>query len=243
MTSPNKLMTNFSQFSRILLTSTFLLTFGCSNATTTENVATIQSSASADSLITINADIWADNWFALYSNEQLIIEDSVPFNTERSFNNESFSFNIDLPASFSVIIKDFYENDTGLEYIGSRRQQLGDGGFIAQFFDASTDKLLAVSNDSWRCTVIHQAPTNPQCARDDNPEQSCKANISSEPAGWMATNFDDSQWPSATIHSVRTVRPHGGYSDIDWVNQAELIWSNDVEIDNVVLCRFTIDAN
>ncbi len=191
----------------------------------------------------IKADIWADNWFALYQDQELVKEDSVAFNTERSFNSESFSFETQLPASFSVIMKDFYENDSGLEYIGSRRQQIGDGGFIAQFFDAQTGQLIAVSNDSWQCTTIHQAPLNKQCARDDSPIKTCETNINEAPAGWMAADYDYSNWLPATVHSSNTVRPHGGYRDVSWVSDAQLIWGEDIEVDNIVLCRFTIDAH
>lgn len=197
--------------------------------------------ASTSNALEIKADVWADNWFALYQDEQLIKEDSVAFNTERSFNSESFSFTTDLPASFSIVMKDFYENDSGLEYIGSRRQQMGDGGFIAQFFNAQTDELIAVSDDSWQCTSIHQAPLNKQCARDDNPTETCEANISEEPVDWMASNYDYSSWPPATVHSANTVRPHGGYRNVNWVDEAQLIWGEDVEVDNIILCRFTID--
>lgn len=203
---------------------------------------TLLACSSASNALEINADIWADNWFALYQGEELIKEDSTAFNTERSFNSESFSFSADLPATFNVIMKDFYEDDSGLEYIGSRRQQMGDGGFIAQFFDAESGDLIAVSDDSWRCTVIHQAPLNKQCSGDNNPIETCQSNISEQPEGWMAEDFDVSGWPQATVHSARTVRPHGGYRNVNWVSDAELIWGEDVEVDNVLLCRFTIDA-
>jgi hypothetical protein len=53
----------------------------------------------------------------------MINEDPVPYNTERSFNAESFVFEEALPAQINVILKDFKENDSGLEYIGSRRQK------------------------------------------------------------------------------------------------------------------------
>lgn len=35
------------------------------------------------------ADVWADNWFAMYIGDRLVAEDSVPIITERSFNAES----------------------------------------------------------------------------------------------------------------------------------------------------------
>ena len=90
---------------------------------------------------TINADVWADNWYALYLGADLIKTDSVPYNTERSFNADSFAFEAARPAQFNLIVKDFKENDSGLEYIGSPRQQIGDGGFSAQFRDAATGEL------------------------------------------------------------------------------------------------------
>ena len=102
---------------------------------------------------TLRADVRADNWFALYVGAELIKEDSVAYYTERSFNSESFSFEADLPAQINVIIKDFKENDTGLEYIGSPRQQIGDGGFIARgYSDARMRSAADVSAYSTRRT-------------------------------------------------------------------------------------------
>ena len=58
---------------------------------------------------TINADVWADNWYALYVGEELVKEDSVPFNTERSFNKDSFPFATTYPVQLNLIIKDYKE--------------------------------------------------------------------------------------------------------------------------------------
>jgi len=88
----------------------------------------------------------------------LVIEDSVSINTERSFNSETFTFKANYPLSLNFILKDFKENDTGLEYIGSRKQQLVDGGFIAQFTNKTSGEVIAVTDSDWRCTVIHNAP-------------------------------------------------------------------------------------
>lgn len=191
----------------------------------------------------IDVDVWADNWFALYLEGELLAEDPVQYNTERSFNAESFSFSTELPAYFSLIIKDFKETDSGLEYIGRRGQQIGDGGFMAQFIDGNSGELLAVSNDAWRCIAVHQAPLNRSCVRSENPDATCESNITPEPDGWKFASFDDSGWPSAVIHSANAVRPHGGFDSIDWQPPAKLIWSADLEIDNTVLCRFTLASN
>lgn len=69
-----------------------------------------------------------------------------------------------------MILKDFKENDTGLEYIGSNRQQMGDGGFIMQVKDSSGN-IVAVTDDSWKCKVIHDAPLDTSCESSDNPQE------------------------------------------------------------------------
>lgn len=116
----------------------------------------------------LSADVWADNWFALYDSNGLIKEDSVSINTERSFNAESFNFTTQANV-LSFVLKDYKANDTGLEYIGTNRQQMGDGGFIMQIEDQKTGDIVAVSDNSMKCLTIHTAPLNKQCERDSNP--------------------------------------------------------------------------
>jgi len=204
---------------------------------------TVACASSVSNADTLKADVWADNWFALHAGDDLIKEDSVPYNTERSFNKESFEFDIELPAQLSFVIKDFKENDTGLEYIGSPRVQIGDGGFAAQIFDATTSKLLAVSSSEWRCITIHQAPLNHSCLRSSDPETDCQSIVGAEPEGWTNASFDDSDWPNAVEHSARAVQPRRGYDEVTWHDDVKLIWSADLETDNTVLCRFTIPAS
>jgi len=111
----------------------------------------------------ITAEIWADNWFALHINGAPVAEDSVPYLTERSFNAERISFRADLPMTVAIELRDYMENGTGLEYIGSRRQQMGDGGAIIQFLRG--DAVIGVSSDAWKCHVAQQAPVDASCAR------------------------------------------------------------------------------
>ncbi len=191
---------------------------------------------------TINADVWADNWYALYVGEELVKEDTVPYNTERSFNKDSFSFDTTYPVQLNLIIKDYKEDDSGLEYIGSGRQQIGDGGFAAQFFDADSKEVIAGSNESWRCLAIHRAPLNKSCERSEDPTADCQTDISSEPENWKATGFDDSAWPNAVVHSAQEVRPRHGYDEIDWHDSVKIIWTDDLETDNTILCRAIISA-
>jgi len=185
----------------------------------------------------IEADVWADNWFALYLETDLIEEDSVAYNTEQSFNKETFTFTADLPAQIAIIAKDFKENDSGIEYIGRPRQQIGDGGLSAQFRDAQSGEVIAVSDETWRCKSIHRAPLNKSCERSPNPMQDCEMDISPEPEGWKSADFDDSEWPNAIVHTAAAVRPLRGYHEVDWVAGAKLLWADDLEIDNTILCR------
>ena len=163
--------------------------------------------------------------------------------TERSFNAEAFVFNADYPLQLNFVAKDFKENDTGLEYIGRGNQQMGDGGFIAQFTDDATGEPVAATNDAWRCLVIHEAPLDRACEDEDEPLPGvgpCGFQAAAEPEGWRAPGFDDGGWPSAVEHSAAAVRPKGGYDVIEWRDEARLIWSADLETQNTLLCRLTV---
>lgn len=190
---------------------------------------------------TISADVWVDNWFAFYVNEDKTAEDSVSITTERSFNKESFSFEAERPFALNFVVKDFKENDTGLEYVGSNRQQMGDGGFIAQF--SSGGNAIAVTDSNWRCLVVHDAPANKSCEKERNPvagSGACGFTETAEPDGWKAVNFDDSAWPTATEHSASAVGPKDGYDQVRWDSAANIIWGPDLETNNTLLCRMVV---
>ncbi|MCR9088953.1 MAG: PEBP family protein [Rhodobacteraceae bacterium] len=192
---------------------------------------------------TFSADVWADNWFEMRIDGVQVAEDSVPITTERSFNAESFSFEAETPFVIGLVAKDFKENDTGLEYIGSRRQQMGDGGVILQIRDAA-GQTIAVSDGSWRCLVTHSAPLDKACERESDPvagEGVCTFEITEEPANWDRPDFDASGWRPADVHSERAVSPKDGYDRIRWSSAAEFIWGPDLEQDNTVLCRLAIE--
>jgi hypothetical protein len=194
--------------------------------------------------LTIKGDVWADNWFTFYLGDKLLLEDSVPITTERSFNAETFTFKADYPLVLNFIVKDFKENDTGLEYIGTRKQQMGDGGFIAQFTDTGTGQVIAATNADWKCTVIHEAPLDKACENEANPvagQGPCGFTALDEPAGWTGADFDDSAWPNATVYSAAQVGPKDGYDQITWDSAAQLIWTSDLETHNTILCRLRVE--
>jgi hypothetical protein len=198
--------------------------------------------ASADSpqTVTVQAEVWADNWFALYVNGTLVQEDSVPISTERSFNAERFTFQTPWPAQLAFVVKDYRANDTGLEYIGTGRQQMGDGGFIAQFTDVRTGELLVVTDSTARVLVTHHAPTDSACAAQSQPvagKGPCGFAVMPEPAGWTLAPFDDSGWSAAAVFTAAQVSPKDGFDEIRWNDSARLIWGPDLQKDNTVLVR------
>jgi len=204
--------------------------------------STLLSAAAQDYKI----DVWADNWFSAYINGKPLLEDAVSITTERSFNAESTRFSASTPFILSFIVKDFKQNDTGLEYIGSRKQQMGDGGFITQIKALKSNKVMATSNAKMRCTVIHKAPLSSQCTTQKNPiagKGACKFSTSAEPSNWKLAAFDDSAWPQAIEYSAAAVRPKHGYDKISWDSKAKLIWSEDLEKDNTLLCRLEVTGN
>ncbi len=190
----------------------------------------------------ITVSVWADNWFSMSVDGTPALEDSVPITTERSFNAETATIDMDLPAQIAFTVKDFKENDTGLEYIGSRRQQMGDGGFVAQFTNAN-GVVVGVTDDQVRCMVLHHAPVDVSCAKSRDPQVgqgACASETHDAPAGWDRADFDDRTWPKATEYSARAVRPKDGYDRIRWDRKAELIWGPSLEQDNTLICRMTL---
>jgi len=60
---------------------------------------------------TFAADVWADNWFEMRIEGEVVAKDSVPITTERSFNAESFTFEAERPFTIGLVAMDFKENE------------------------------------------------------------------------------------------------------------------------------------
>ncbi|MSY95693.1 MAG: hypothetical protein F2702_07265 [Actinobacteria bacterium] len=186
--------------------------------------------------------MWADNWFALYVNGKKVGQDSVPITTERSFNAETITFTATYPLTIGIMAKDFTENASGLEYIGTNRQQIGDGGVIAQIRDNKTGKTIAATSSSWKARTLNKAPLNPECVTSSNPVADCKSSNTPEPANWSKTGASNSGWTNATVYTPEEVGAKDGYNTITWSPNAKLIWGSDLELDNTVLLRTSVKA-
>ena len=130
------------------------------------------------------AEVWADNWFSLYVNGQKVAEDSEPITQVRSFNAEPITFTATYPLTIAMVTKDYTEGNSGLEYIGTPNQQMGDGGFIAQFTETATGKVVAATNDRWQGLVVQRAPLNQACVTSSDPNTTCTYETKTEPDGW-----------------------------------------------------------
>jgi phosphatidylethanolamine-binding protein (PEBP) family uncharacterized protein len=215
----------------------FLLVFPLTTlATTSINAATVKST-------TFQAEVWADNWFALYINGKKVGEDSVPITTTKSFNSEKIKFTASYPFTVGVIAKDYIENSSGLEYIGQRNQQIGDAGIVLQIRDLTSGKIVSATDKSWKTLLVNKAPLNAECVTSKNPIQDCKFANTAIPANWATNSFKDSKWKPATEFTEKEVGVKEGYFDIDWSPSSKLIWTSDLKLDNSILIRKTVASS
>lgn len=171
---------------------------------------------------TLRANVYADNWFKLYINGNLVMVDSISFIPH---NVVSVDILPEYPMTIAVMAKDNADPDTGLEYNNSN---LGDGGFILKFSDGT------VSNASWRAKSFFHGPIN----RDmENPDTT----HTPIPEKWFAVDFDDSAWENATEHTEEAVSPKSPFYENDF-DGAQWIWTGDLALDNTVLFRTTIES-
>lgn len=204
-----------------------------------ENTSIISSSGETSIL----GEVWVDNWFAMYLDGRKVFEDTEPFTKERSFNAERFNFKANLPVTIGFEFRDFMQNETGLEYIGTVAQQMGDGGAIFQFANIANKQIIAVSNARTKCLVVQTAPINAECAKQAQPLSNtpiCAQLTSEVPDNWSSPGFDDRAWENATPYPATAIEPKDGYDRIKWNENAQFIWSGDLVKDNILLCRMTI---
>ena len=200
------------------------------------------SNAAVSKSISFQAEVWADNWFALYVNGKKVGEDSVPITTEKSFNSEKIRFAATYPLTIGVIAKDFTENSSGLEYIGKPNQQIGDAGIIFQIREVVSGKVIAYSARDWKVLTINKAPLNPECVSSTNPNVDCKFSNATIPSTWTSATYKDTSWKYATEFSKQTVGVKEGYFDYSWTSGAALVWSADLKLDNTILLRKVVQS-
>lgn len=200
-------------------------------------VGQIPTYAITSKLVTFSADVWADNWFTMYVNGVRVATDPVPITTTKSFNKVTVVFKASYPLSVAIIAKDYSENKSGLEYIGTPQQQIGDAGLIAQIHEQSSGLLVGVTTKDWKVLPIFQAPLNADCVNSSDPVSDCKSKTTSAPGGWYSSKFVDKSWRNASTYTESQVGVKEGFLEVKWEPMAHLIWSSSLTVDNTVLFR------
>lgn len=167
-------------------------------------------------------NVYADNWFILYINGELVAVDSIRFMPHNVISVDVFP---EYPMTIAVMAKDNADAKTGMEY---NNTQIGDGGFILKLADGT------VTGKHWNAKSVSRGPIdrdtrNPRVENNDVPE------------GWFEVDFDDRSWGAAKEFSEQAVRPKRPFYQYDFEG-AKFIWANDLEIDNTVLFRHTVDS-
>ncbi len=169
---------------------------------------------------TIKANMYADNWFMLYINGELVAVDSIKFIPH---NVVSVDILPSYPMTIAVMAKDNADSKTGMEYANTN---IGDAGFILKFGDGT------VTNAQWKAKKFSWGPIN----RDTKNPRVENLPI---PDNWYAVDFDDSSWGSAKEYTEEEVAPKQPYFESDFKG-ATFIWTDDIELDNTVLFRHKV---
>ena len=170
----------------------------------------------------VKAAIYADNWFQLYINGNLVAVDSISFIPHNVVAVEILP---EYPMTIAVMAKDNADPVTGLEY---HNTNLGDGGFILKFSDGT------VTNATWKAKSFFHGPIN-------GDMQNPKTRHEAIPADWFEVKFDDHAWEPATEHTEEAVGPKEPFYQNNFAG-AKWIWTKDLGLDNTVLFRTVIPS-
>jgi hypothetical protein len=200
----------------------------------------------------ITGYIFADNYFELYINGQLVAVDTVPFTP---FNSSIVKFKVSKPYTIAVKVIDWEENlGLGTEDNRGKTYHPGDGGFIASFSDGT------VTGSNWQAQTFYTSPIyDLSCLREvngkrlsdtctlegtDNGANAYAAHWET-PINWMNQNFDATSWPQATQFSEDEIGVNNKKSYMNFIEKfsgagAKFIWSTNVVLDNEVLLRYEV---
>lgn len=171
---------------------------------------------------TIKANMYADNWFMLYINGELVAVDSIKFIPH---NVISVDILPTYPMTIAVMAKDNADPKTGMEYANTN---IGDAGFILKFGDGT------VTDARWKAKSFSKGPIN---GDTKNP----RVENTPIPENWYAVDFDDSSWGKAKEYTTEQVGPKQPFFEHDFAG-AKFIWSDDIELDNTVLFRHVVKS-
>jgi hypothetical protein len=211
-------------------------------------------------VVTVDADgdlvtgyIFADNYFELYINGQLIAVDAVPFTP---FNSSIVKFRVKKPYVIAFKAIDWEEHlGLGTESGRGASYSPGDGGLIASFSDGT------VTGSDWQAQTFYIAPVyDLSCLSEENGARlstHCSTASTNSgaaaygvhwpiPEGWHEDSFDSSRWPQATTYSEAEIGVNNKNGYMNFIELftgagASFIWSSNVVLDNEVLFRYRVE--
>jgi hypothetical protein len=171
---------------------------------------------------TVRANIYADNWFCLYVNGELVAVDSIAFIPHNVISVDVLPR---YPMTIAVMAKDNADPTTGMEYANSN---VGDGGFILKFADGT------VTDGSWKARCFSHGPVG-------GDTKAPRVENTPIPENWFAVDFDDGDWDNAKEYAEADVGPKQPFYDADF-SGAKFIWSDDLKLDNTVIFRRVVET-
>lgn len=227
------------------------------NGIVPSNIADVDLNSVAVSEIDADGEIitgflFADNYFELYINGNLIAVDPVPYTP---FNSNIVKFKVNKPYTIAVKLIDWEENlGLGSENLQGKSYKPGDGGFIASFSDGT------VTNNKWKAQTFYTSPVKDLNCLSEVGAKRLSRNCDESgvndgtsfygvhwkvPANSFETSFDDSNWPNATTYSEETIGVNNKKAYMNFIEKfsgagAEFIWSTNVVLDNEVIIRYKV---
>ncbi|WP_299413371.1 hypothetical protein [Acaryochloris sp. IP29b_bin.148] len=206
------------------------------------------------------AYIFADNYFELYVNGKLIAVDAVPFTP---FNSSAVRFKANRPLTVAFKLVDWEENlGLGSEAGRGKAYQPGDGGLVAHFQSADGE-TVAITDETWKAQAFYISPLQDRSCLQAKGNVRDTSACSTEgvadgtdfsaafwpvPDNWATPDFNDADWPSASVFSDETVGVDNKRAFTDFTSifndpdaDAQFIWSSNLILDNLVLVRKQID--
>ncbi|MEH6452676.1 MAG: hypothetical protein V7782_06495 [Psychromonas sp.] len=199
----------------------------------------------------ITGYIFADNYFEMYINGNLIGVDPVPFTP---FNSNIVRFQVKKPYDIAIMVVDWEENSgLGSENNRGKRYHPGDGGLIASFSDGT------VTNADWSAQTFYTSPIyDLSCVKEIGEKRltdKCKTDGLDEyvktysihwdiPIGWEL-NESHLSWPKSVKYTEEQIGVNNKKAYMNFQPQftglgAEFIWSSNIVLDNLVLFRYKV---
>ena len=135
----------------------------------------------------------------LWVNGEKVASDPIAFTPHQAV-RVAFEWDGISDLNYAIQCEDF-ASESGYEYIGSNRPQLGDGALIAEFDDGLGSRTVA---GSWKVYTATHGPTDASLSAGCSAANLgvCVVEDRGIPEGWTEPDFDDHSWKYATRYTA-----------------------------------------